>query len=210
MNKICYVAARCPRPGQVKTRLGAVIGHEAAAALYAAFLLDLEAKLGRASFPVCWYVTPGAWADRPHREQGDGDWNARQARLFEEAAGRGEERVVLIASDSPQIDLAVIHEAFSALEHNDLVLGPVEDGGYYLIGMRGWHDVFHGVAMTSSTALHDVVSRAEGLRLSVAFVDPLFDVDVAGDLEHLTAIARVRDDLLHTRQALRLQGRVAA
>jgi len=210
VNKICYVAARTPRPGQVKTRLGAVIGHDAAAALYAAFLLDLDAKLGRASFPVCWYVTPGEWAGRPHREQGDGDWNARQARLFEEAAGRGEERVVLIASDSPQIDLAVIDEAFSALEHDDLVLGPVEDGGYYLIGMRGWHDVFKGVGMTTATAMSDLVARARGLGLSVALVEPLFDVDDADDLEQLIALARVRDDLQHTRQALRLQGRLAA
>ncbi|MDQ6882621.1 MAG: TIGR04282 family arsenosugar biosynthesis glycosyltransferase [Candidatus Dormibacteraeota bacterium] len=210
MNKICYVAARSPRPGQVKTRLGLTIGYEAAAALYSAFLEDLEVKLASASFPVCWYVTPGAWADRPHREQGDGDWATRQARLFEDAAGRGEERVVLIASDSPQIDMGVIHEAFGALGHNDLVIGPVEDGGYYLIGMRGWHDVFRGVEMTTPNAMNDLVARAEALGLAVSFTDTLFDVDDAADLERLVAIARVREDLVHTRQALRAWQPVAA
>ena len=210
MKKICYIAARPPRAGQVKTRLGAAIGYEAAAALYAAFLRDLQQKFALAPFPVYWYVTPGDWADRPHLEQGEGDWTARQARLFSSAAERGEDRVVLIASDSPQIDLAVIHEAFSELERNELVLGPVEDGGYYLIGMRGWHDVFKGVAMTTANAMAQVVARAQALHLSVALVDALFDVDEAGDLERLAVMARVRPDLLHTRQALRVVRRVAA
>jgi rSAM/selenodomain-associated transferase 1 len=202
MKKICYIAARAPHPGQVKTRLGAEIGYEAAAALYTGFLQDLEAKLSRASFPVCWYVTPGHWVDRPHREQGEGDWTDRQARLFRDAAGRGEERVVLIASDSPQIEVAVIHEAFAELAHKQLVLGPVEDGGYYLIGMRGWHDVFSGVEMTSRTTMDAILVRARALGLTTGFTDPMFDVDELADLNRLIPMARSRSDLAHTRRAL--------
>ena len=202
MKKICYIAARPPRAGQVKTRLGAAIGYEAAAALYAAFLRDLEHKFAVAPFPVHWYVTPGDWADRPHLEQGEGDWTARQARLFKQAPGRGEEAVVLIASDSPQIELASINQAFSALEHNQLVLGPVDDGGYYLIGMNGWHDVFTGVEMTTPTAMGDLVKRARDLGLSISYTEELFDVDEVGDLQRLAGILAVRDDLQHTRYAL--------
>lgn len=211
MKKILYIAARAPRAGEVKTRLGAAIGYQAAADLYEGFLKDLQQRFSKAAFPVCWYVTPGDWADRPHRQQGEGDWTTRQARLFEAAAARGEERVVLIASDSPHLKIAVIHEAFAELERHDLVLGPVEDGGYYLIGMRGWHDVFAGVRMTTPTAMQDILARAADLNLSVGLTEPSFDIDELADLGRLTAEARNRADLRYTRAALmRLRAPVPA
>lgn len=202
MKKILYIAARAPIPGQVKTRLGRAIGSERAADLYRAFLQDLEAKLSKTSIEVRWYVTPGDWEGRSHLDQGEGDWTARQARLFREAAARGEERVVLIASDSPQIEVAVIHEAFAELAYRKLVLGPVEDGGYYLIGMRGWHDVFSGVAMTSATTMEAIVTRARELGITPGFTDRMFDVDELEDLKRLIPIARRRPDLAHTSRAL--------
>ncbi len=202
MKKILYIAARAPIPGQVKTRLGRAIGSERAADLYRAFLEDLEAKLSKTSIEVRWYVTPGDWEGRSHLDQGEGDWTARQARLFREAAARGEERVVLIASDSPQIEVAVIHEAFAELAYRKLVLGPVEDGGYYLIGMRGWHDVFSGVAMTSATTMEAIVTRARELGITPGFTDRMFDVDELEDLKRLIPIARRRSDLAHTSRAL--------
>jgi rSAM/selenodomain-associated transferase 1 len=211
MKKILYIAARAPRAGEVKTRLGAAIGHQAAADLYEGFLKDLEQRFSKASFPVCWYVTPGDWRDRPHREQGEGDWATRQGRLFEAAAARGEERVVLMASDSPQLEIAVIEKAFAELQRHELVLGPVTDGGYYLIGMRGWHDVFAGVRMTTPTAMQDICARAAALKLSVGFTHATFDVDEVADLEPLTAEVRTRADLTHTRAALsRIHKTVAA
>jgi rSAM/selenodomain-associated transferase 1 len=226
MTAVLYVAARAPRPGFAKTRLGQTIGHEQANALYAAFVQDLAARLADLPFPVGWYVTPeDAWdalgrlvhprpgpgtRPGPILVQGPGDWATRQQALFAGAAERGEQRTILIASDSPQVTLDPIREAFALLERHDLVLGPVEDGGYYLVGMRGNWPVLGGVRMSTGTVLDEIVGRAERLGLSVAFVAPTFDVDEADDLAHLAAVAARRDDLPATRAALHRLGLLAA
>lgn len=210
---ILYVAAKAPREGLSKTRLGREVGHGAAVGLYRAFLRDLAARFEGAPFPVGWYVTPpDAWADlAPLVDgrgeprvlfQGDGDWTERQRDLFRGAAGRGEERTVLVASDSPQLAVGVVQEAFRALEAHDLVFGPTHDGGYYLIGMRGWHDVLHNIPMSTNTVLDDIAARARTLSLSIGWVETTFDVDEAEDLDRLRGLVARRADLAATRAAL--------
>jgi rSAM/selenodomain-associated transferase 1 len=212
MTAVLYIAARAPRPGFAKTRLGKAIGHEAANTLYAAFLKDLAARFARAPFPVGWYVTPeDAWESlaplvHPHlgpvEIQGPGDWGVRQQALFSSASSRGETRTILVASDSPQLTVEVVVEAFTLLERHDLVLGPVDDGGYYLVGMRGSWPVLGGVPMSTRTVLAEIVARAEQLGLSVALVESTFDVDETEDLARLAPLADTREDLPATRAAL--------
>jgi rSAM/selenodomain-associated transferase 1 len=210
---ILYVAAKAPRERVSKTRLGREVGHGVAVGLYRAFLRDLSARFSGAPFPVGWYVTPpDAWADLAplvdgHGEprvlfQGDGDWTERQRDLFRGAVERGEERTVLVASDSPQLDVGVVQEAFRALEEHELVFGPTHDGGYYLIGMRGWHDVLHDIPMSTNTVLDDIAARARASGLSVGWVETTFDVDEAEDLNHLRGLVTRRADLAATRAAL--------
>ena len=218
MTATLYIAAKAPRIGLAKTRLGRAIGHGPAVALYAAFLHDLAARFAAAPFALGWYVTPpDAWpeirpyvgpAGRPARllVQGPGDWTARQRALFRAAPARGEERTVLIASDSPQVTVEAVAEAFAALDRHDVVVGPVYDGGYYLIGMRGWHDVLGDIPMGTSTVLEEIVARTRRLGLSVHQVEATFDVDVAEDLRHLRPLARTRADLAATGAALAALG----
>jgi hypothetical protein len=210
-----YVIARAPRVGFAKTRLGRTIGHERAVALYRAFLRDLSARFSRSSFPPGWYVTPpDAWPEISAITgesgrvlfQGDGDLTERQRELFREAKGRGEERTVLIASDSPHLGLGVVEEAFRRLECNDLVFGPTYDGGYYLIGMRGYHDVLEGMPMSMGTELGGITARARLSGLSLSLLESTFDVDVVEDLEHLRPLALERTDLGATRDALESLG----
>lgn len=217
MKDILYVAAKAPREGVAKTRLGTRVGHEAAVGLYRGFLRDLAARFSGAPFPVGWYVTPpDAWSDLAplvdgHGEprvlfQGDGDWTERQRDLFRGAEGRGEERTVLIASDSPQLGVRVVQEAFRELERHELVFGPTHDGGYYLIGMRGWHDVLHDIPMSTNTVLDDIATRAKTSGLSVGWVETTFDVDEVEDLDRLRGLVARRADLAATRAALERYG----
>jgi glycosyltransferase A (GT-A) superfamily protein (DUF2064 family) len=228
MSAVLYVAARAPRSGFAKTRLGQAIGDEQATLLYTAFLSDLAGRLDGFPFTVGWYVTPrDAWDDLapliatsvgdgtstalpgPVLVQGRGDWATRQQALFREAPARGESRTILIASDSPHLDVNAVVEAFGLLDGHDLVLGPTLDGGYYLIGMRGPWEVLAGVEMSTRTVLAEIVERAERLGLAVTFVQPTFDVDEADDLARLAEVVRHRDDLPATRAALELLGRLA-
>ena len=214
-----YIAAKAPRPGFVKTRLARRIGQDSAIALYIAFLRDLARRFSRKGFEATWFISPDAcWPEiaeatgiaggPPVISQGPGSWGERQDRLFAAAARRGENPVVLIASDSPQISLDYVQAAFALLEEHDLVLGPVQDGGYCLLGMRGYHDVLAGVPMSTPQVLHAIRGRALSRGLSVALLPGTFDVDEIEDLAPLKAACRQRDDLGETRRALANAGLV--
>ncbi len=215
MRDALYVIARAPRPGFAKTRLGRTIGHERAIILYRAFLRDLAARFSGSPFALGWYVTPlDAWPEISSLTgetgrvllQVEGDLTRRQRELFREAASRGEERTVLIASDSPHLTVEVVEEAFRCLERQDIVFGPTYDGGYYLIGMRGYHDVLRETPMSVGTELDGIVARARLSGLSVGLLEATFDVDVVEDLRHLRPLALARLDLAATRDALETLG----
>src|SRR4051794_23651043 len=131
-RRALYIAAKAPRPGFAKTRLGQHLGHPAAISLYRAFLRDLGRRLAaipaRCACTLGWYVTPPeAWDEiapfaapvgsGPVRvlAQGPGDWTVRQEALFAGAAARGEERTILVASDTPQLPVETIADAFRQL-----------------------------------------------------------------------------------------------
>jgi rSAM/selenodomain-associated transferase 1 len=209
-----YIAAKAPRPGFAKTRLADAIGDEAAIDLYRAFLRDLASRFADAPFDLTWFVTPSdAWHDltplvdvgrRPMRwlDQGAGDWTTRQRRLLRRAAECGDRPVVLIGSDSPHVPVATIERAFALLDRHPVVLGPTDDGGYYLIGMRGWHDVLAGVPMSNSSVFERIVGQAERLAVSIGLVEQTFDVDVVAELRCLAAAMVGRDDLPATSAAM--------
>ena len=220
MTATLYIAAKAPRVGLAKTRLGRSIGPESAVALYKAFLQDLAARFADAPFECGWYLTPpDAWPEMapliaPGREtrvlfQGEGDWTERQRGLFRGAARRGEDKVVLAASDSPHIPIEVVARAFDKLDRRDLVLGPTFDGGYYLIGMRHRavrRDILRSVPMSTDTVLDHITTRAMRAGLSVGWVEATFDVDEAEDLEHLRQAAFAGSDLQATRAVLEKVG----
>lgn len=207
-----YFAAKAPRAGEVKTRLGATIGMRDAAMLYEAFIRDLNARFAGAQHEVAWHVAPGSWSHIKRlvtradaiRVQRGLDWATRQANLFSDCQVAGEAPVVLAASDSPQLGRARVAEAFAALTTNDVVLGPTLDGGYYLVGMRRGEDIFTGIEMSTSSAFEGVLTKARDKGLSVLALAPEFDVDVESDLDRLAAEVELRNDLRSTAATLAL------
>jgi glycosyltransferase A (GT-A) superfamily protein (DUF2064 family) len=201
------IAAKAPTSGMTKTRLGATIGMGRAAALYAAFLVDLAARFTTRpsddwGFDVGWSYTP---ADVDFRQtlQGIGcqpssasvrfvpqhgeGWDVRQANILRWGCEAGYPRTVLVGSDSPQLPLATVHDAFAALHDHDVALGRTLDGGYYLIGMRGYHHVVAGVPMSTTSAADALVARIAERGLRLAELPPTFDIDEERDLEYLIA-----------------------
>lgn len=100
--------------------------------------------------------------------------------------------VVIIGSDSPDLPAAYIGEAFDRLEGGaDLVLGPSDDGGYYLIGLRAPQPaLLREVPMSTPTVLADTLALARALHLRAELLPPWYDVDTAAELAQLAASLR--------------------
>lgn len=215
-RSLLMIAARAPIAGETKTRLGNAIGMDRAARLYRAFLRDLadrfDSEAAAASLPydLAWTFSPpdrdfaGDLASVTGRPapistlfvaQDGPDWGTRQANLLRWGAAHGYDRTVLMASDSPQLAVDVIDEAFSILDKRDTVLGRVRDGGYYLIGMRGFVDILSSVPMSTASAADGVVQSALALGLTVGETPPTFDIDEASDLDLLIEALRADPDL---------------
>lgn len=104
----------------------------------------------------------------------------------------------LVGADLP---VETLERAFLKLDRHELVLGPTHDGGCYLIGLRGWHDVLRDVPMSTGSELEGILALAKRASLSAALLDPTFDVDVEEDLGHLRDELTGRDALDATRKA---------
>jgi len=188
--------ARYPEPGRVKTRLARVLGAAAAAELYRAFVLDLADRLVGLPYPVTWAIDPPAAPfatlvpGARCRAQGEGDLGARMARSFavEFAAGPGP--VAIIGADAPHLPADALTETAVALGREaDVVLGPAEDGGYYLIGLaRPTPALFTGIPWSTSAVLAATVASAEAAGLRTHLLPRSFDVDEPGDIARLAAL----------------------
>lgn len=178
-----------PRAGKVKTRLGAEIGMPAAAWWFRHQARSLLRRLRDPRWQIALAVSPDRSAaqsrfwpcDLPRFGQGSGDIGQRMAR----ALGRFRGPVVLIGSDIPDVKKKHIAEAFTSLGQARSVVGPSEDGGFWLIGLRnpnpGKPDLFAGVRWSHENTLKDAMPR---LPTPVATVATLSDIDTASDLDH--------------------------
>jgi uncharacterized protein len=190
------VFARAPLLGAVKHRLAAGIGPVAAQAFYAGTtrtLLRRVAADGR--WRTVLAVTPDRHASAafwpasvPRIPQGGGDIGARMGRVFRRYA---RSPVVIVGSDIPAIRAGHVASAFAALGDADAVLGPAEDGGYWLVGLaNGYraHGLFAGVRWSTEHALADTLGNLRGCR--VAMLERLADIDDAADFVRWRDAAR--------------------
>ncbi len=121
------------------------------------------------------------------------------ARLYRGTARAGADAVAVIGTDSPTLPVEFIEQAFERLQSADLVLGPTNDGGYYLIGCgRRLPPVFEDIPWSSSGVLGETVRRLADPSWRLALLPPWYDVDTLGDWQmlcgHVTALRRAGID----------------
>lgn len=196
------IMARYPEPGKTKTRLARSIGNNEAMLLYTAFLTDLAHHFANCDYDLHWTYTPpevdyssfittlaptSAPIMRYFPQQGD-DLGQRLLHAFRWTHEHSYKRTILIGSDSPHISPCIIAHAQAALEDADIVLGPADDGGYYLIAMHEPHDVFSGIPMSTNVVTQQTIDLAHHQGLTVQLIEPLFDIDELSDLLHLARL----------------------
>jgi rSAM/selenodomain-associated transferase 1 len=196
------IMTKAPLAGAVKTRLTPPLTPEEAAALNACFLCDLArtiSEVGGGTQGIACYTPVGAEgsysdilppefqliAQRPEQLSG------RLIAATEDLLSVGFRSVCLINSDSPTVPASSFAEAAKILARpgQKLVLGPADDGGYYLIGLKDLHRrIFEGIDWSTRHVLEQTLTRAAELRLEVHLLPTGYDVD-----DHATLCRLCRD-----------------
>ena len=187
-----------PTPGQVKTRLAASIG--AAAAIETARVCA-ELTLARLAVwcrETTIYLHPPeamseaqAWLGPSWRlaVQTGQDLGQRLCAAFTDAFAEGADRVMAIGTDSPWLDPQDLDTAFDALEQMPLVLGPSEDGGYYLIGLsQPTPQLFQGISWGTTSVYTDTLAQAAHLGLRAQTLPLGYDLDRVEDVERFLSM----------------------
>jgi rSAM/selenodomain-associated transferase 1 len=197
MNGMIGIMAKVPEPGRVKTRLCPPLSLSTAADLALCFLCDTIDRVRRfgASERAIIYTPEGAGdlfakiaPDFIPFAQRGADLGARLVSAFEDLFRWRDQPVLIIGTDTPTLPLDIFGQAFDRLADSktDVVLGPAEDGGYYMIGLRRLHrSLFDRISWSSPRVFRDTVRRAQAAALSVALLPQWFDIDTADDLDRL-------------------------
>jgi hypothetical protein len=201
LNARLIVMTRYPRPGHVKTRLIDALGSEGAAALHTRLARHCvrrmhAAALGsgiqlevRATGATAGKVRRWLGRDVSVRDQGEGDLGTRLAAAAQSAFDAGAGAAVLVGSDAPDVGGVHVRAALDALAHQDVVLGPALDGGYYLVAVAARSAARSVPALLgpqipwgTADVLEATRAVARDARLSVHLLDPVADIDRPEDV----------------------------
>lgn len=200
-SRALIIFAKNPLPGTVKTRLSPPLTPEEAAALYGCMLQDsivLARTLSGITPFIFFQNDPGAAeyfkALAPEilsfLQIGE-NLGERMKNAFSETFKRGFTEVAVIGTDSPDLPPEYIVEAFSLLEGEDIdvVFGPADDGGYYLLGLkRVWEELFRGLPWSSRELLAASIEGVKYLSLGVSLLPVWYDIDTEDDLKRPTLL----------------------
>ncbi len=193
--------AKTPAPGRVKTRLVPPLTPEEAAAVARACLeatlrwllpgAGLPCTLFLDGEPMPWIASLAAARGIEVAPQAPGDLGARVLAAFRALRAAGAARVIAVGADSPTLPRARIAEAARALEEADVVLGPTEDGGYYLVGARrGEEVILRDIPWSTERVLEVTLARAAEAGLNVRLLPAWYDVDGPDDVKRLAEEVR--------------------
>jgi rSAM/selenodomain-associated transferase 1 len=209
MRRAVGIFAKQPRLGQVKTRLCPPLSAAEAAALYRVSLEETVQRLNTGAWtPVLFYAGEldyfrAHFGHMPLCPQGEGDLGARMERALQTLLQAGCCSALLVGSDSPDLPLALLEQAFAALEAADAVVSPAGDGGYVLIGESRHHpELFRQIPWSSDQVLGLTRQRALTAAIPLAEIPGWEDVD---DLDSLRALLRRSPDsatACHARKCL--------
>lgn len=187
MKDALIIFVRKPELGKVKTRLAASVGDQRALEIYRHLLMHTkEVALGYACDKYVFAtgdVMQDDWKEFFIEQQSIGDLGNKMSHAFEFLFQKKYHKVVIIGSDCLELNVDHIKQAFTQLGEKDVVIGPANDGGYYLLGMKKNHpEIFINKKWGDDSVFSDTVATINHLGLSIYTLENLNDVDEEKDL----------------------------
>ncbi len=198
-NNLLLIFTRNIELGKCKTRLAQTLGEQAALEIYT-LLVAHTAAVSKGVHAAKWVYYSKEIAVNDLFDEGDfdkrvqkgPDLGERMANAFREGFQEGYQKVLIIGSDMYDLDASEIDRAFLELDEHDYVIGPAQDGGYYLMGMKTLHDsIFSRVDWSTEHVLNQTLEKIEGSK--VKLLETKNDIDTYEDLAGISAFSQYLD-----------------
>lgn len=183
------------RLGKVKTRLAQTIGNENAFLIYKELVKITEKatrQLQHCDVQIYFSekIEETQWNNSKKFIQQGNDLGEKMQHAFQQGFEMGYEKIILIGSDLPDISATIIQQGFDALANNDIVFGPAEDGGYYLVGMNKLHhSIFQNKPWSTEELLKITLKELSNAKIKL--LERLNDIDVYEDLEKYPSLIQL-------------------
>jgi len=190
------IFAKFPEHGKVKTRLAKTIGNEKALQFYSLCAHNVFSEVNKLSENIDVYIFYSDKEDK-HRIKGwithdfkfkhqiNSDLGNRMKSAFASVLEKGYSKALIIGTDVPDMLVEVINQAFAHLEKFNVVIGPSNDGGYYLLGMRKLiPELFSGIKWSTQEVYQKTIIKILKLGMNSKVLPVLVDVDTEDDLNY--------------------------
>lgn len=189
MNNGLLIFIKNPIKGKAKTRLAATVGDDEALRIYKELLkhtrqIATNIDANRYLFYGFFIDNEDDWSNDKFNKflQIDGSLGDKMKDAFEKVFTDGNQKVIIIGSDCASLTPEIVSNAFLQLDNHDFVIGPADDGGYYLIGMNSFEPtIFDGVAWSTEAVLPKTIENIKALNKNYALLTVLSDIDYEED-----------------------------
>ncbi|MDC0870292.1 TIGR04282 family arsenosugar biosynthesis glycosyltransferase [Flavobacteriaceae bacterium] len=195
-RNLLIIFTRNPVLGKVKTRLAKTVGDKTALDIYHFLLQKTKEVTNKISCDKKVYysekiIEDDLWDQSIYqkREQYGNDLGEKMKNAFNDSFKNNYEKIIVIGSDLFDLEPSHINEAFKKLNHNNVVIGPALDGGYYLIGLKKLHPkIFQNKNWGTSSVRKETLKNLE--KVDVHLLPMLNDVDVIEDIKNHSAFTK--------------------
>lgn len=190
-KEVLLIFVKNPEKGHVKTRLAKSVGHHRALEVYKRLLeITKQVTLPLYCEKQVWYSKEipesDLWEDEQYekRAQQGENLGERMQNAFRDAFESGFKKVVIVGSDCADLTHHILKDAFAALDKHEAVIGPSEDGGYYLLGMaKFFPELFEEKSWSTDSVYRDTLTQMEKNSISCLRLPELNDIDTESDLK---------------------------
>jgi rSAM/selenodomain-associated transferase 1 len=185
------IIAKSPQKGSVKTRLTGHMSDKKILSLYTQLLENTIEKLKEVSGTDTFIAYPPESSKTYFLQFGltlipltTNDLGSNMCHAFMEVFHKGYKKAALVGADIPELSASIVLRAFDELSEKDIVFGPAEDGGYYLVGMKKMiRAVFEDIPWSTDQTLKRSIEQATRFGYSTGLTHTLHDIDTIEDVK---------------------------